>query len=472
MPRIRCLPAMLSLALTAGPALTAVESDPPPPPQTPADAASETEGGKASRPFFGVTIASDDAGAAFDTRGVLIDSVIVGSTADTLGLAVGDRLLSLNDIAVANAADLQRATNEIGVGGELTIELERKGEAQSLTGTMQAFPSKEIWESRIEEQRERKRGLGGDVATETREANQRRWRNLVLAGVVRRTADALAALPGRIETATREYKRVYPDGDFDIRLNVHIASTSEEAEPAEDAIDSAGEAPGDDPTAEAAEGSEQTDATDAVNDATGPTTDAKPATASDAPQDGEAGATSDAPQDGEAGATSDAPQDGEAGAEAGSETGDPAEPAIGDEPAMTDPHSAGRRTRRFSTAAQQTGAATLATAMAELAATLEQLPGELQQTAEDFKQAYPDGVFRIDVAVSIVPDPDAADVLRLGPGADDQAPADDAAADDASDAGDDATDAGDVEPEQDPDSDATEGAEATSDKTADEEADD
>ncbi|MFW5698957.1 MAG: PDZ domain-containing protein, partial [Planctomycetota bacterium] len=234
MPRKRCLPAMLGLALTAGPALIAAESDSPSTPRetTPDTTADNESGQQDRRPFLGITIAADEAGAAFDARGVLIDSVIVGSTADTLGLAVGDRLLSLNDTAVANAADLERAAREIGVGADLSIELERKGEQQTLTGTMQAFPSKEIWERLVEEQRETKRDLGNEVATATREANQRRWRNLVLAGVVRRTADALAALPGRIETATREYKRVYPGGDFDIRLNVHIASRPEQVDPA------------------------------------------------------------------------------------------------------------------------------------------------------------------------------------------------------------------------------------------------
>ncbi|MFW5750648.1 MAG: PDZ domain-containing protein [Planctomycetota bacterium] len=399
MPRKRCLPAMLGLALTAGPALIAAESDSPSTPRetTPDTTADNESGQQDRRPFLGITIAADEAGAAFDARGVLIDSVIVGSTADTLGLAVGDRLLSLNDTAVANAADLERAAREIGVGADLSIELERKGEQQTLTGTMQAFPSKEIWERLVEEQRETKRDLGNEVATATREANQRRWRNLVLAGVVRRTADALAALPGRIETATREYKRVYPGGDFDIRLNVHIASRPEQVEP------------------------------------------------SAAPSDAEPDETAEA-DDAASGAETDDDQT--------PETDDADAQTVAEDTTPGGPRAAGRRTRRFSTAAQQTGAATLATAMAELASALEELPGALQETTRDFKQAYPDGVFRIDVAVSIVPDPDAEDVLRLGPGTDETANDEPAKNGEEPAAGDGEPAEGD-EQEQKPDTDAT-----------------
>jgi beta-lactamase regulating signal transducer with metallopeptidase domain len=91
------------------------------PPQTP----KPTLVNPTSKPFLGVTV--DENGANFDpNQGLPVNTVIPGSTAATIGIEVGDLLLTFNGAKLTSLDELNAAIGKIKVDDEISIELTRK----------------------------------------------------------------------------------------------------------------------------------------------------------------------------------------------------------------------------------------------------------------------------------------------------------------------------------------------------------
>jgi thiol-disulfide isomerase/thioredoxin len=112
----------LFLLAVAGSACAA----PPPPPASASAPA-------AARPWIGIGI---EAGA----QGVRITSINAGTPAETAGLQVGDEVLSIDDEAVHQPADLQARVAQRGVGSTVRLRVLRAGAEQTLTLALAARP--------------------------------------------------------------------------------------------------------------------------------------------------------------------------------------------------------------------------------------------------------------------------------------------------------------------------------------------
>ncbi|MEB3886437.1 HhoA/HhoB/HtrA family serine endopeptidase [Lyngbya sp. CCY1209] len=108
--------------------------------------------GKVEHPFLGIQMVTLDPQVKEDIngdpnsglsvqadRGVLIVRVVPGSPAHEAGLRSGDVIAKIDGKAIKDAAEVQEAVENIGVGGRLQMELQRNGQIQTLavrTGTM------------------------------------------------------------------------------------------------------------------------------------------------------------------------------------------------------------------------------------------------------------------------------------------------------------------------------------------------
>lgn len=81
------------------------------------------------RAFLGVSLVSDAAG-------VLVEDVVPESPAAAAGLRAGDLLLGIDDAAVSTPLDAARAIRALAPGAEITLGIERDGEALSLAATV------------------------------------------------------------------------------------------------------------------------------------------------------------------------------------------------------------------------------------------------------------------------------------------------------------------------------------------------
>lgn len=80
-------------------------------------------------------------GLRFETDSLLVLETTAGSPAEQVGLAAGDRLVSIDDLPIVSVDDLWLHLAEASVGQQVTLGIERNGEQQSLVVTLAARPS-------------------------------------------------------------------------------------------------------------------------------------------------------------------------------------------------------------------------------------------------------------------------------------------------------------------------------------------
>lgn len=87
----------------------------------------------ATRPMLGVELQNTD-------KGVVIQSVVAGSPAETAGLKVGDVLTKINDTDIKDAAAASTAVQALKVGDEVTVAVTRDGKTMTVNATLAAAP--------------------------------------------------------------------------------------------------------------------------------------------------------------------------------------------------------------------------------------------------------------------------------------------------------------------------------------------
>lgn len=177
----------------------------------------------APKPFLGVTV--DENAASFDPAlGLPVMAVIPGSSAAALGIQAGDRLLSLNGKGLRSQPDLAAALGAVKVGDTVTIELTRKtgdkDEKKTVSGAIQERPQV--------------RTLNRDLAALRDEVLQLRGKaedkkSITLAEVLRQLKEIEANLPA----AVADFKKQYPNGEFNISIKIDITSDKNAKQPLE-----------------------------------------------------------------------------------------------------------------------------------------------------------------------------------------------------------------------------------------------
>lgn len=192
------------------------------------------EANTTGKPFLGV-IVRPTAEADFDgASGLVIRRVFPRTTATALGLQAKDVLLDCNDTEVASRNDLKQVLEQIAVGDEISVRFQRGEETISAVTTMQARPTRKGLEHEVREAREAVTELQREHAAQRAELEVDRAREETdLAEAMQELSDTLSTLPERLDTAARQFKAVYPDGEFTVDIVIRITSDADSA----DAID-------------------------------------------------------------------------------------------------------------------------------------------------------------------------------------------------------------------------------------------
>ncbi len=211
---------LLLVALTTSAVLGAAETDPvktPPAPPAPAPA---PPGVPALVPFLGVRF--DENSIALDQEpGMPINEVVVGSTAQTLGLEAGDRLLTVNGKPVEKPDQLKAVLGGAKVGDPITVEFLHAGKRVTANGTLSERPKPAALAKEVDRLNQKLSEVKDLAAAQKREPS--------LAEILQQLKDIETGLP----RAVAAFKKQYPNGDFDIRIQVVITSDRTAANPIE-----------------------------------------------------------------------------------------------------------------------------------------------------------------------------------------------------------------------------------------------
>ncbi|MDY6180575.1 MAG: PDZ domain-containing protein, partial [Candidatus Faecousia sp.] len=96
----------------------------------------------ANKAILGITVQTVDSQSAYQYNmapGVYVSSITVQSTQDA-GLAVGDRIVSVDDVMVSQASDVTGYLAGKAVGDQVTLNVERQGKLVSVSVTLVANP--------------------------------------------------------------------------------------------------------------------------------------------------------------------------------------------------------------------------------------------------------------------------------------------------------------------------------------------
>lgn len=204
------------LLLAALAPLAAVET-PPPKATTPPAATAPAP----SKAYLGVAI--DAAATTFDAKGLAIQRVEPGSPAAVMGLAAGDRLISVDGKVLKTQDDLSAVIAAKKPGDSVQIEASRAqgkdGLPQSLklSGVLQETPRSRV--GSLGSQLSELQGRLAELNAKTREPS--------LAEVLQKLQDIEKDLP----RAAEAFKKVYPNGEFRIAISVEITSDKTAKDP-------------------------------------------------------------------------------------------------------------------------------------------------------------------------------------------------------------------------------------------------
>jgi S1-C subfamily serine protease len=93
--------------------------------------------GRAVHPYLGVQMAAQADG---EKKGVLLTEVLPNTPAAQGGLLAGDRILKIGGVAIKSPDDLQEQVDISTIDRPLTVEIERRGQIQSLSLKPAAYP--------------------------------------------------------------------------------------------------------------------------------------------------------------------------------------------------------------------------------------------------------------------------------------------------------------------------------------------
>jgi membrane-associated protease RseP (regulator of RpoE activity) len=180
----------------------------------------------AAKPFLGVNV--DESATSFDpNQGLPVTAVIPGSTAATMGIQVGDLLKSFNGQSIKSHADLARAIGGVKVGDPVTIELQRKAGdkenklvTQKLSGTIAVRPQVTTISGDLAKLRE-------EMLELRKQQEERKVKELSLADMLKMLKEIEEGMPA----AVADFKKQYPNGEFNIQINISIVSDKSAKDP-------------------------------------------------------------------------------------------------------------------------------------------------------------------------------------------------------------------------------------------------
>ncbi len=163
------------------------------------------------KPFFGVRIDPNSVALA-EGNGLPIAEVVLGSTAQQLGLEAGDRLLAINGQPVKSDEDLKRVLGGSKIGDPITVEFSRAGASQTASGTMLERPRPANWGQEVEKMRSKLENV-------QRIADQKKKEPSLV-----ELLEMLQTIERDLPKAVAAFKEQYPNGEFDIDIKIKVVS--------------------------------------------------------------------------------------------------------------------------------------------------------------------------------------------------------------------------------------------------------
>jgi hypothetical protein len=159
-------------------------------------------------------IPDTNAGLLDETRGVVVKEVEPGNCAADMGLQPGDIITHFNSQPILRVDDLKRALAASRIGNQAVITVKRAQQVLDLTGALRGkFRPAALEEPRRELERLSQAAVRAGAADPNN-----------LNANLRRLTSALNELPDRIEEAAKEFKKVYPKGEFTLNIELRIST--------------------------------------------------------------------------------------------------------------------------------------------------------------------------------------------------------------------------------------------------------
>jgi len=171
--------------------------------QTPAQAG--------ERPLLGVNI--DTSAGKFDA-GVLVSSVVAGSSAAVIGILPNDLIVGINGTPITSMDDLKKVMDGLQVGSNVAIDVQRAGQKTQLTGQLLARPQPP----------ESPHAAIVRLEAEIAELKRRQNHPPDLAETLDHVVQELNDLKRDLPRAAEDFKKQYPNGVFTVAIDVSISS--------------------------------------------------------------------------------------------------------------------------------------------------------------------------------------------------------------------------------------------------------
>lgn len=144
--------------------------------------------------------------------GLRVTAVEPGTLAATIGMAVEDRLLAIDQVSIASGVDLAQALAQLVPGQPVTIQVQRKADTLSLLGQVPLPPPDAAT-------------LEAQAKTLTQRLDALDDRPLPTeAATLRDLLLVLERVQAQVPVAAAEFKKVYPHGRFKVSIAIDIDS--------------------------------------------------------------------------------------------------------------------------------------------------------------------------------------------------------------------------------------------------------
>ena len=180
-------------------------------------------------PFLGVIANAAPANEDGTRPGLKVEKVFPRTTAVDLGLKPGDLLTSFNGKKVTSREELKAVLDTVAVGDKVIAAYTRGEAASQGAAAMKARPTRDRVKEEIDENSEALLDLQAKRAAQLEELAEARREEMTLAQSMASLSTTLSALPAQLDQVAKEFKAVYPEGEFTVDVTIRIRTHAQDA---------------------------------------------------------------------------------------------------------------------------------------------------------------------------------------------------------------------------------------------------
>ena len=175
-----------------------------------------------ARGFLGIAGSPFDGGFESTVKGYKVEDVWHGSTADQMSIRVGDVILAINGSAVTNKPEVTASLKDARIDDAVQVTLYRKGKEVNVAGVLKGIPNVDNAGSRgLPAKISKTRGVNEDVLEDIARLRTDQHN---LAQEIAVLNQQLRELPKKIQSVSEEFKKVFPQGKFEVDIKISVSS--------------------------------------------------------------------------------------------------------------------------------------------------------------------------------------------------------------------------------------------------------